>query len=329
MDIDIFDSRSKTLLKSFKFIFKITYLDVSFECLYFLNDNEPSNQAFIDDFFLIFVFYFLFGCYYLFLKIQKKPSKIIIHNFKILCYIILPIVIRKIADCLAFKQINGQYLLKSNTNLIMSDVSYAIGLFFIPNVLLFFFILFRQNFYSPTKSSKKGKKSDFSFPDIVHLGLKNYGLYELLNLLTLLFMFLINIIDIEVDIKIPIIAFFFFYRIIFELMICKFLSSKYQRINFNYKLIFIFDYLILLFLNTDYFVDWVYPFLIIEMTWFVYFLIGLILFFFGNQKIYRQNTMKLYEKLKLSISLKTKKHQLKLKIPKKAENMQKIKQQTF
>ena len=99
-------------------------------------------------------------------------------------------------------------------------------------------------------------------------------------------MFLINIIDITIDIKIPIIAFFFFYRIIYELMVVKFLTSKYHKINYAYKLIFIFDYLILLIMNTEYFQLWIYPLLIMEMTLFVFFLISLVLFFFGNQKIY-------------------------------------------
>ena len=306
MDIDIFDSRSKTLLKSFKFIFKITYLDVSFECLYFLNDNEPSNQAFIDDFFLIFVFYFLFGCYYLYLKIKKTPSILIVHNFKILCYVILPIIIRKIADCLAFKQINGQYLLKTNTNFKMIDVIYEIWLFFIPNSVLLFIILFIQNLDLSKKQTKKTTNN------IVHLGLINYQANEFLNLITLLFMFVINIVDIRIDIKIPIMALFFFYRILNELIVVKFLTSKYHKINYAYKLIFIFDYLILLIINTEYFKLWIYPLLIMEMTLFVFFLISLALFFYRNQKIYGKPENK---KLKFS-----KKGIIGFKIPKKLLN---------
>ena len=156
MDIDIPDPRSKSLMKDFKFFFKITYIEVPFDCLYFLN-NDASNKAFIDDFFLIFMFYFLLGCYYLYLKIKKTPSLSIVHDFKILCYVILPIIIRKIADCLAFKQINGQYLLKTNTNFQMIDEMYEISLFFIPNSVILFIILVIQNLYLSKKKKQKNR----------------------------------------------------------------------------------------------------------------------------------------------------------------------------
>ena len=142
---------------------------------------------------------------------------------------------------------------------------------------------------------------------ICTLGLDNPLFFEVLNFGTMIFFFLMNILEIENSMKNEVILFFYFYRIIFELQFCKITNDVYKRINFFYKLIFFFDYLIIVFMTGNVYLMLVFPFLVIEVFLMVSFVFSLFVFY-HNLKFFsffrKQNTGKYNNISKINIKNK-------------------------
>ena len=196
----------------------------------------------------------------------------------------MPLFFIFLKNGLSFININGSFLLKSNTNFAFHEVMTIMILFFIPNLLFIAFISFIQNIYLLWKN-QYNKHQKIKPHEITSLGIHTPLLYEVLNYATMVFFFLINVLEIENHTKNEVIFFLYFYCIVFELKFCKFNKKVYKNINILYKMIFLFDYLIIVFISGEVYLELVLPFLVIEVFSMFFLLIGLISFYYGFKRL--------------------------------------------
>ena len=264
-DVQLLGYESINFLKNIKFFWKIDYLFIPFDCLYFLSDPGNKNNAFIDTIFIISLVYFIMFCYYMRLKFKRYEKMKIFSEFMIIFYVILPALVKLISENLAFQNINGVLLLKSNNLFMLNDIttSFSIYFFILPNLAAYLIILFYQNIYlQMPKIHHKYKNMNY----IVNCGiLRNNIIFEILNFSTMIFFFLICTLDVGPDVKNPIVLFVFFYRFVVEYMICEFTSTIHRSINFIFKVIFIIDFIVLLYVTFELPFLAIETFLIIEM----------------------------------------------------------------
>ena len=245
-DLTLEDYESTNFFKNIKFFWKIDYLFIPFECLYTTNESQNIDKnAFIDTIFIIMVAYLFMSFYFIRLKYKRVNIKKISSHFMVIFYVIFPSLIKLISEDLAYQNINGQLVLHNNNQYTLNDVahSYTFYLFLLPNLATYIGILYYQNIYIQLKE-RKGK--NLKIIEIVNCGIsKNNVIFEGLNFLTMLFFFIIGILDIDPTIKNPIILMVFFYRFVIEFLICKFNKPIYTSINFIFKIIFIIDFIVL------------------------------------------------------------------------------------
>ena len=269
-DLKYVSYEMQSILKNIKFFFKLEFIYISFDCLYFLSDHSNKENPYLDIILIIWLIYAIFICYIVILKIKNAKLNVIIRKFSLIFYVIFPILFNLLSTALCFRLINGNILFKKNTNFSFNDLKFLLSLFVFPNLILFSIILFVQNIILVKKHASH---------EITTLGLKTAVRYETLNFITMFFFNLLMAIEINNELKNEIIFFIYFYRLISELLLCHFEKSVYSKINFFYKLVFLFDYLILIFLSSGIYMELVFPLLIIEMILLVSFLFSLLLFF--------------------------------------------------
>ena len=273
-DLQYVSYETDNILKHIKFFFKLGYIYTSFDCLYFLSDQTNKENPYLDIFFITGLIYTIIFGYIVMLKYKNTKLNVILRKFSLISYVVFPVLFNYLSTCLCFKLINGNILFRKNTNFSFIDLTVELSLFVFPNLFLLSVILFVQNIFLINKHDFKNSRHE-----IITLGLKNAQRYEILNYITMFFFNLLNAIEIENEMKNEIIFFIYFYRIVTELVLCNFENQVYSRINFFYKLIFLFDYLILIFLSSGIYMGLVFPLLIIEMTLLFTFLFSLLLFF--------------------------------------------------
>ena len=264
--LDIDSGEILHLLENSKFLLKFKYFYISIECLDFLSNGNINPLS--DIIFVTSVFDFSILCYIMYHIRCKTVKKEIFTNVILILYILLPIHLRILQEALGFTNINDIYVFRNNTNFSFMDLLYIITIFILPNILLCGVLLISYLFFH-----KKYK----IYHEIINLGLENGNLYEKLNIMTYSFFFIINTIDFNVTLNHELNLFFYFYRVVSELIFCKFTNRLYKKISLSYKFIILLDYFIFLFLASNVRIDMAYPFLIIEIFFFLLFLIYLLM----------------------------------------------------
>ena len=279
-NVDFISADFQNLIKNTKFFYKIEYFYTPFDCLHFAVQGESKDNPYIDIYFQLFIFYFSVVCYVVFLKIKKCTKTTIANKLILVFYIFLPIFINVLANYVSFRNVNGQIVLRNNTKFAWSDLSYEIGFFIIPNIFVFSVILLCQNIILPFRYRKVRKLTIFSYHthEIVTMGVMNNVLFEILNYLTLIMFFLMNTIEFDNHTKNLLVFMLFFYRVLIEFVFVNFSKTMFLRTNYFIKLGFFFDHLILLFVSSKINLEITFPFTVIEMLWYVAFIMWVVYF---------------------------------------------------
>ena len=194
-DLEYISYDMQNLLKHVKFFFKFEYVYASFDCLFYLSNHDNAENPYIDEVFIICMFYLICICYYLYLRHKKTPFKKIINRLFLISYIMMPYLFNFLKEAVTFRTVNNISLLRTNTNFTFYDLYAEFFIFIVPNLLFFAGMLFFHNIYLNSKY-KSFRFRDIQPHQISLIGLKNIILYEGFNYLTMIFFFIITSLDI-------------------------------------------------------------------------------------------------------------------------------------
>lgn len=271
----------QTYLNNLQFFYKFEYLYIPYECIYQISENKTVGNPYVDAIFLICLCHLFIYFHYFQLVKAKKTKDFIRKRLNLIAYILMPIVFSCLNSSVIFRKVNGEEILLYNPKFTLDDAKFTLIFFIVPHLLLIVAVLGAQNIYFTLKNILKIKTDSFSFFELLRIGMKNGYIYEILSLGVMIAFFILNCIEMSLDLKSQLFFFIIFYLILLEMKFCSFSKAIYRKINFVYKLIFLYQMLIFIFLSCDIFTQAIFPL-------FIGFIIFLVIFI-GSLVAFHQN----------------------------------------
>lgn len=267
----------QTYLNNLQFFYKFEYIYIPYECIYQITENKYVENPYVDAIFLLCICHIMIYFHYFYLIKAKKTKEFIKKRLHLLAYILMPIVFCCLNNSVVFRKINEDDILLYNPKFTLNDSKFTLIFFIVPHLLFIFAVLATQNVYLPLKKILK-IQTDSSFCEFFHFGIKNGYIYEILGFGVMIAFFILNCVEMPLDLKSQSFFFIIFYLILLEMSICNFSRPVYKKINFFYKLIFLYQMLIFIFLSCDIFTEAIFPLFIGFIIFLLVFLGSLVAF---------------------------------------------------